>query len=118
MSQTLENSEAATENAARIVYILYPAGLLLVGVTGIVGVIIAYVYRGDAPAWLDSHFRFQIRTFWIGAIFLFFGITLALIWIGLLIIAFWVVWLLVRCIKGLKALLARQPHPDPAGWLF
>lgn len=46
-------------------YILY-AATLLVGVTAIVGVIIAYLCRRDvAGTWLESHVRWLIRTFWI-----------------------------------------------------
>ena len=32
------------------------------------GVIIAYAQRRDAPDWVHSHYRFQIRTFWIAVL--------------------------------------------------
>jgi len=38
--------------------------------------------------------------------------------VGWLILFFCLIWLVVRCIKGLKALDAREPYPDPLGWLF
>lgn len=47
------------------VYILYLVGFLA-GITALVGLVLAYVNRSDASAWLQSHYTFQIRTFWIG----------------------------------------------------
>src|SRR5690606_27460649 len=102
---------------AKLVYILYMAGVLL-WITGLVGVIIAYVNKGDAPDWLKSHYRFQIRTFWIGAIFLIVGGITTFIFIGYLILLLWLVWLLVRCAVGIKQLNKREAIANPATWLF
>ncbi|MXZ09042.1 MAG: hypothetical protein F4Y79_06295, partial [Gemmatimonadetes bacterium] len=62
MAET-EQTYSVTSGTAKIVYILYLAELV-VGITGLIGVIMAYVNRSDAPEWLASHYRFQIRTFW------------------------------------------------------
>ena len=36
-----------------------------VGISAIVAIVLAYVKRDDARGtWLESHFRWQIRTFW------------------------------------------------------
>ncbi len=105
------------ENVAKIVYILYLAALLL-GVTAVVGVVMAYVYQGDAPDWLKTHYRFQIRTFWLGLLFGFVGLLLCLILVGYLVLVFLLVWLVVRCVKGLKFVSRREPYPDPVGWWF
>ena len=51
---------------ALIVYILYFAAYVTVGITSVIGVIIAHVQVGTAEPMLASHYRFQIRTFWIG----------------------------------------------------
>ncbi|HEY6104626.1 MAG TPA: hypothetical protein VIV59_01495, partial [Anaeromyxobacteraceae bacterium] len=56
---------APGENVAKVVYVLYLVSLVT-GVTALVGVVMAYVYQGDAPDWLKTHYRFQIRTFWLG----------------------------------------------------
>lgn len=106
-----------TEGTAKIVYILYLVGLAL-GITGIVGVVMAYLNKDDAPEWLKSHYQFQIRTFWIGALFMFIGGLLSLIIIGYFILLFWLVWLIIRCVKGMKVLDAKQAHPNPTGWMF
>ena len=107
----------STDSSAKIVYILYIVGAFI-GLAGIVGVIIAYVNKDDAPEWLKSHYQFQIRTFWIGALYLIIGSLLSLILIGWLVLLFWVIWLIVRSVKGLKLLDAKQAHPNPTTWLF
>src|SRR5438477_11416343 len=53
--------DPAEADTAKIVYILYLVSLIF-GLTSIVGVIMAYVNRADAPGWVRSHYRFQIRT--------------------------------------------------------
>ena len=110
-------SYASTERTAKIIYILYLFGIIF-DITGIIGVIMAYINKSDAPEWLQSHYRFQIRTFWIGVLYMMIGVILTLALIGYLIILFWVIWLIVRCIKGMKTLDNKQAHPNPTGWMF
>ena len=110
-------SNASTERTAKIIYILYLFGIIF-DITGIIGVIMAYINKSDAPEWLQSHYRFQIRTFWIGVLYMMIGVILTLALIGYLIILFWVIWLIVRCIKGMKTLDNKQAHPNPTGWMF
>lgn len=117
MTEVALQTKPTTESSAKIVYILYLVGIV-VGVTGIIGVVMAYINRSDAPDWLKTHYQFQIRTFWIGGLYLFLGALLALLVVGYLIILFWLIWLIVRCIKGMKALDEKAPHPNPTGWLF
>lgn len=119
MNDTPVTPPTATDNGsmAKVVYILYLAGIL-VGITGIVGVIIAYVNKSDAPEWLKTHYQYQIRTFWIGFLYMFIGSILSIILIGYLVLLFWMVWLIVRCVKGMKYLDNQQAHPDPTGWMF
>jgi uncharacterized membrane protein len=99
------------------VYILYLLGFFT-GITALAGVIIAHVQAGRSDPISDSHFRFQIRTFWIGLLYLVIGAIAALFWIGPLIWLWWVIWTLIRCIKGLLALNAREPISNPQSWLF
>ncbi len=102
---------------AKLVYILYLLGIVT-GVAGIVGVVLAYVHKSDSPDWLQTHFEFQIRTFWIGLIFFPFIVLLSIVLIGYFIWLLWVVWLSVRCIKGMKSLDKSQAVEDPKSWLF
>ena len=104
-------------STAKLVYILYLVGLVF-GITGIIGVIVAYVNKDDGPEWLQSHYRFQIRTFWMGFVFLLVGSILSVILIGWLVLLFWLVWLIIRCVKGLKQLELQQPVQDEKTWMF
>jgi uncharacterized membrane protein len=111
------NEQENTSQTAKIVYILYLVGLLF-GITGIIGVVMSYINQKEAPDWLKSHYQFQIRTFWIGGLLLVVGALLSIVLIGWLVILFWVVWLVVLAVKGLKLLEAKKAHPNPTGWLF
>jgi uncharacterized membrane protein len=87
-------------------------------VTALVGVIMAYINKGEAPDWVQTHYRFQIRTFWIGILFSIIGVLTTLIVIGWLIILLVAVWWIVRCIKGMQYVGKQQPYPNPATWMF
>ncbi|SFM56704.1 Uncharacterized membrane protein [Ectothiorhodospira mobilis] len=101
----------------KVIYVLYILGPFF-WLTGVVGVVMAYVYKDGAPEWMQSHYRFQIDTFWKGLAFLLPGVLLTFVLIGYLVLLFWVVWLLVRAVKGLKALSERRPVERPARWGF
>ncbi|NNL06322.1 MAG: hypothetical protein HKO86_01260 [Gammaproteobacteria bacterium] len=116
MNETANNNTAAA-GTAKLVYILYLVSLLI-GITAIVGLIIAYVNRDDAPGWLQSHYQFQIRTFWIGAFYMIVGILLLQFLIGLLILLFFIFWLIVRCARGIKYLDKKEAYPEPGSWMF
>lgn len=117
MTEIITNDKPTTEKTAKIVYILYLVGVLI-SVTGIVGVIMAYINKDDAPEWLKTHYQFQIRTFWIGALYLFIGIVLSFVVIGFFVILFWAVWLIIRSVKGMKSLEQKEAYPNPTGWMF
>ena len=115
-------NEVATDrpistDAARIIYILYLIGLAT-GLTLVIGVIMAYVNKDEAPEWLRTHYDFQIRTFWIGLLYCVIGGILSIVLIGFLVLLFWAVWLIVRVVKGFKHLEQRQPVPDVTTWMF
>ena len=99
------------------VYILYLAGFVT-GITVLVGLIIAYLQQDRTDAISRSHFQFQIRTFWIGLLYLFVGALTVHIGIGVLLLLWWAIWTLIRCVKGLLAINAGEPIRDPNSWLF
>jgi uncharacterized membrane protein len=94
-------------------------GGFLFGWPSIIAVIINYVTRGNVNGtWLDSHWRWQLRTFWYaaawaaGGMVLFFtliGIPAALVIWGVLSL-----WLLYRVARGWVALSGDRPMPVPA----
>ncbi len=113
----IEKNEKSTASTAQIIYILQLISIVL-GITGIVGVVLAYINKSDAPAWLKSHYQFQIRTFWIGMLYILVGFILSIVIIGWFILLFAVIWLIIRSVKGLKALEAETEIENPQSWMF
>jgi uncharacterized membrane protein len=91
-------------------------GAFLIGWPSIIAVILNYIKRGEARGtWLDSHFQWQIRTFWygmlwtvlcVGFVVVTLGIGLIVVWIPL---AFLTVWFIYRIIRGWSALTGNRP---------
>ncbi len=102
---------------AQLIYVLYLVGLV-VGVTAVVGVVLAYVARGDSVDWLLTHFRYQIRTFWLAVLYAVTGVALLLVGIGVLVLLAAFIWWIVRCVKGLRQLDRGQPVENVETWLF
>jgi len=102
---------------ALIVYVLYLAAFFN-GITALVGVIIAHVKVGTADPMLATHFRFQIRTFWLSVLIVVVGAILCLVLIGFVILFLWVIWAIVRNVKGLIALNDNRPIANPDSWMF
>ena len=103
---------------ALAVYILYFVSYV-VGVTAIVGVVIAHVQIGSTTdPMLRSHYQWQIRTFWIGVLYFVIGVVLCFVLIGILVLLFWFIWTLVRAVKGVLALNENRPIANPTSWLF
>jgi uncharacterized membrane protein len=100
-----------------IIYILMALGPFN-GLTAVVAVILAYVSKATAPEWMQSHYTFQIRTFWLSLLFWVIGGVLTVVGIGFVIVAAVGVWVVVRCILGLSWLLKGQPYPTPRNWMI
>jgi uncharacterized membrane protein len=78
----------------------------------------AHIQLDTADPMLATHYRFQIRTFWIGLLYIVVGAVLSLIVIGAAVLVWWFIWSLIRSIKGVLALNEHRPIADPASWLF
>lgn len=102
---------------AMVIYALL-LGVFITGVTPVIGAVIAYVYRGRGPRWLDEHYRYQIRTFWIGLLYAVVSWVLAFVLIGFVLMALQAVWLIVRCVKGFKALQEKRAPDNVDSWLW
>ncbi len=102
---------------ALAVYVLYLAGFFT-GLTAVIGAIIAYMQSERADEILQTHFRFQVRTFLIGLLYVVIAAVTLHVGIGALILVWWAIWTVVRCVKGLLALNAGEPIADPDSWLF
>jgi uncharacterized membrane protein len=93
-------------------------GSFIFGWPSIIAVIINYVKRGDARGtWLESHFTWQIRTFWFAVlwsclIFLIgLPLTLVIIGFGVWAIGFFIlgIWAIYRIVMGWSRLSSRRP---------
>ncbi len=81
-------------------------GAFLTGWPSIIAVILNYVKRSEARGtWLESHFRWQIRTFWFGLLWislcLFFiiatlGLGLLIAWLPIGIVSLWFIYRIAR----------------------
>ncbi len=114
---TSEQQKSTTPTAAKIIYILLLISTV-VGFTGIIALIMAYVFKDNTTDWLQTHYRFQIRTYWIGLLYTVVGLITLTITIGYLILMFTFIWMVVRCAKGLKQLESGQPVNNLESWLF
>ena len=100
-----------------IIYVLMGLGPFN-GLTAVIGVILAYLSKAAAPEWMQSHYTFQIRTFWLSVLFSIIGGLLVVVGIGFVILAAVGVWTVVRCILGLSWLMKGQAYPTPRNWMI
>jgi uncharacterized membrane protein len=102
--------DLANKNITQIIYGLYAASII-VGVTYFVGIVLNYVKRDDVRGtWLESHFTWQIRTFWYSLLWFVVGFPLiAAVGLGFVV---WVVagiWYIYRIVKGWLRLSESKP---------
>jgi len=90
---------------ATAVYVLYALSFM-VGITAVIGVIIAHVKRPDVQgSWLESHFTWQIHTFWWGLLWTVASVLLMMIAIGYFVLFGVAIWYIYRITKGWLRLL-------------
>jgi uncharacterized membrane protein len=118
-----------TDGQVRLTHIIYAlhafsavAGMLgpalivtsfLTGWPSIIAVVINYAKRGDVRGtWLESHFQWQIRTFWYALLWLVIGALLAITLIGIpaavVVVLATGLWVLYRISRGWLRLNDRQ----------
>lgn len=124
MTQTIyePTSTPAADRDDRLLAGLNYALLLIgniIGVSSLVAVVIAYARRDGAPHWLQSHFTYQIKTFWAAIVGIvactLMVFTVILSPFGLLGFALIWLWILVRSIIGLYRVVEGRGNPDPHG---
>ena len=101
--------EKNLKTLAMVVYALQGLGFFN-GITWIVAVVIDYVKLDEtAGTWLESHFRWQIRTFWWGLLWGVLGALLMFVLVGFLVWFAAAVWIIYRIVKGWLALNDGKP---------
>ena len=125
----MEQSESSLVGWTQVIYGLHAFSLLtgilgaatvvgafLTGWPSIIAVILNYVKRSDVRGtWLESHFRWQIRTFWFGLLWVglcvafiigTLGIGIIIAWLPLGVVSLWFVY---RIVRGWLALRESRP---------
>jgi uncharacterized membrane protein len=132
-TMTIE-ANPGTVRTMHIIYALHTLGLVLgafgaatvigsflFGWPSIIAVIVSYIYRGEAKgSWLEPHFAWAIRTFWIALVIavivalisapliLLFGFGLVTWFIGMFALGIWAVY---RIARGWLRLNDKQAMP-------
>ncbi len=87
-------------NITTAVYALQAVSFFL-GITLIAAAIINYIKKDDVKGtWLESHFRWQIRTFWFCLLWAVIGATTYLVGVGVIILSADAIWFIYRISKG------------------
>ena len=91
-------------------------GAFLIGWPSLIAVVLNYVKRSDVRGtWLESHFRWQIRTFWFGLLWVSLCVAFIVVTLGIGILVAWVplgfvsLWFIYRIARGWLALRELRP---------
>jgi len=88
-----------------IVYLLQALAIPTSGLLAVAGVIINYLKQDEVrTSPLDAHFRWQIRTFWIGLLWSVIGAITTFLIIGWFILVGLAIWYIYRVVRGALAL--------------
>jgi len=101
---------AGLKNVTMVVYLLQALSFLW-GVTAIVGIVVNYVKRDDVRGTVyESHFDWQIRTFWWGLAWFVVGMLLIIAaGLGFLVLFVAWIWAIYRVVKGWLKLSENKP---------
>ena len=92
-----------------VVYALYACSLIT-GVTFFVAIVLNYIKREDvAGTFMESHFRWQIRTFWYSLLWGVIGALTFILIIGIFILIADLIWYIYRIAKGWLRLNEGKP---------
>jgi uncharacterized membrane protein len=127
VTQGLRAPDESLVSLAHVVYALHALSILIgissaafivtafvFGIPSIIAVILNYLRRRDAEGtFLESHFRWQIRTFWWTALWVGCAVLLVLTIVGIplawLLLVCVGLWVIYRIARGWLALRDRQP---------
>lgn len=103
-------------NVINLLYLLS----FVTALTGVVGLVLCYVWRNDpkTEAWEQSHLQYQINTFWFGLLGFVIGLVLMFVLIGFFVWIALAVWTIVRCVMSFMQAQKRLPMPNPTTLLW
>jgi len=92
--------EQSLKTITTVVYGLQAASFFI-GLSFIAAVIVNYIKQSEVEGtWLESHFRWQIRTFWFSVLWSIIGFVLVFVLIGYLVLAADALWVIYRIVRG------------------
>ena len=110
--QINSSPDASFKRLALIVYALQAASLVTGSLTLFAGVIINYVRMDDVQgSWIESHFRWQTKTFWYTLLWMVVGGVTSIFLVGWAILLAASIWLIYRIVKGWVYLTENRTMP-------
>jgi len=95
-----ESPQQTLKTVTTVVYVLQAISFVF-GITFIAAVIVNYVKLAAVEGtWLESHFLWQIRTFWYSVLWSIIGFVLVFVLVGYLVLAADALWVIYRIVKG------------------
>lgn len=92
---------AQLKQLTMIIYILYALSAFI-GITGLAAIIINYIKREETAGTIyESHFTWQIRTFWWSLLWAVIGFITLIIGVGVVILVIDSIWVIYRIVKGI-----------------
>jgi len=107
------SDEKSLKRLTTVIYALQAAGAIVpLVIPWVVAVVLNYVKKDEvAGTWLESHFRWQIRTFWFGLLWVVIGGVLTLVFVGFAVLFVAWIWMIYRIVKGWLNLAEGKPVP-------
>jgi uncharacterized membrane protein len=98
--EQVDKNNQGLKTITTVVYALQAVSFFI-GITFIAGVIVNYLKKAEVEGtWLESHFRWQIRTFWFSVLWSIIGFVLVFVLIGYLVLAADALWVIYRIVRG------------------
>jgi uncharacterized membrane protein len=106
-------------NRPTVIHLLYLCYFLSFGLAPLIGLVLAYVWAGEAhEAWEDTHYRYAIRTFWIGLLYSVIAGVLMIVLVGFFLYFLVAIWFAVRSVRAIFAAQRREPVIGVESWLW
>jgi uncharacterized membrane protein len=106
-----DNKLESLKTLTTVIYALYALSMFA-GITAIVAIVLNYIKIDDARGtWLESHFSWQIRTFWWSVVWAVVGGLTVFILIGFVVWGVAFIWFVYRIAKGWLNLNDGKPMP-------
>jgi len=111
----VDDRDTANRKLTAILYALYALGFFTF-VTAIAALVVNYIKLDDVRGtWLESHFRWQMRSFWFGLMWSALLVVFVVMTLGIGAFIAWLphgvllIWLIYRLVKGALYLNERKP---------